>query len=90
MINKTIAKTLRQARLKAGLTQLEVANKLKLDSQQFIHLMEAAKSKVPFKTLGQLVEIYKISNREQNSLIDELINDYKSQLMTEFKDGKKQ
>ena len=87
MINLKIAKTLKKARLKAGLTQLEVSKKIGLDSQQFIHLMEVGKSRVPFKTLGQLVEIYKISASEQNSLINELVRDFKSEVVGEFKKG---
>ena len=90
MINLKIAKTLKKARLKAGLTQLEVSKKIGLDSQQFIHLMEVGKSRVPFKTLGQLVEIYKITANEQNNLINELVRDYKTQVLAEFKEGLKQ
>ncbi len=53
-INKEIGAAIRDCRTKAGLTQLELANRLGYESMQFVSLFERGLSKVPHEALGKL------------------------------------
>lgn len=83
-----IGQILKEYREKQGMTQLQVANKLGLDSMQFISLIEIGKSKVPFRTLGKLFIIYKVKPQEQKSITAALINEYSVRVNTDILNGK--
>jgi transcriptional regulator with XRE-family HTH domain len=50
---KTIGEQIKEARLKAGMTQLELSHKLGYDSMQFVSLFERNLSKVPLVVAGR-------------------------------------
>lgn len=58
---KKLGKFLRNERIKAGLTQGEIANKLGYSSPQFISNIERGLSVIPLKTLSVLVNEYRIN-----------------------------
>lgn len=58
---KKLGKFLRGERIKAGLTQGEIAHKLGYSSPQFISNIERGLSVIPLKTLAVLVSEYKIN-----------------------------
>ena len=51
---------IREARLRAGLTQLELSAMLGYDSMQFVSLFERGLSKCPLKVLGKCCALLKI------------------------------
>lgn len=55
---KSVASKLRQARLDAGLTQVEVAKKLE-KQQSFVSKIESAERRVDVAELAVLAKIYK-------------------------------
>ena len=67
----SVGKLLRDARLKAGLTQLELAQKLEY-TNQFITNWERGQSKPPFKIMQKLCKILKIEEKElKQEMFDE-------------------
>ena len=58
---KKLGKFLKTERVKAGLTQGEIANKLGYSSPQFISNIERGLSVIPLKTLAVLVSEYRIN-----------------------------
>jgi transcriptional regulator with XRE-family HTH domain len=58
---KQFANVLKEARIKSGLTQSEVAEALGYDTAQFISNWERGISYPPIKTLKTLSKLYKIS-----------------------------
>jgi len=81
----TLGQTIREYRLKAGMTQLELSQKLGYESMQFVHLMEIGRSKVPLKTLGKLIVIL---NLPEKKIVSELIANETKALLKEIKAGK--
>lgn len=59
---KKLGKFLRTERVKAGLTQGEIAGKLGYSSPQFISNIERGLSVIPLKTLAVLVSEYRINH----------------------------
>src|SRR5687768_2487624 len=55
---------LRERRLEAGLSQMDVAKKLKLKNAQFISNIERGLAPVPFQQLKVLKRLYDISFKE--------------------------
>jgi len=84
--NQVIGEKLKAARLKAGLTQTEVATRLGLSSPMFVHLLESGKSKVPFKTLGQLSIILGF---KAEPILNLILGHYAQEKRLEFEAGKK-
>lgn len=68
---KYIGKLLKKARIKKGLTQLEVASHFKYESSQFVHLIENGKSKVPLKILGKYCDLVNVNKQDVYNLIIE-------------------
>ena len=73
---------LKRARIKAGLSQGEVAKKLGYTSPQFISNWERGLSSPPMDTLGELVDIYKIPGKE---LVDIMVHETKQSLLAAVK-----
>ncbi len=59
-----VANFLKEKRLKLGMTQREVGERLGLDSSQFVYMMERNIAKVPRKMLKPLAKILKLSRQE--------------------------
>ncbi len=76
----------REYRQKAGMTQLELSQKLGYESMQFVSLFERGLSKIPLKVIGKLVIILGIPEKKvTKTLLDSLITDINEQI----KEGKK-
>ncbi len=58
------AEYLRNKRIRANLTQGEVAKKLKLNNAQFISNIERGLAPVPFSTLKVLMKLYNMKYKE--------------------------
>ena len=63
-IHHEIGMLIRDYREKKGITQLDLAKKLGYDTSQFVSLFERGLSKVPTKTLGQLIVILGIPEQK--------------------------
>jgi cyanate lyase len=72
-----LAKMIREAREKKGLTQWELAHKLGYESMQFVSLMERGLSKVPRDKMKQLIEVLDL-NKNKIKLL--LMSSFKEQL----------
>lgn len=80
-----LGKIIKQARIKKGMTQLELSKKLGYNTLQFISLMELGKSKVPHETIGKLVVIL---NLPEQKIKKYLIAEYSKSLKTQIAEGK--
>ena len=72
-------------RIKRGMTQLELANRLGYDSPQFVSLFERNLSKVPLETLGELIVILKIPEALARM---QLLDFYKQEINNKIEMGK--
>lgn len=81
-----IGEVVRDYRLRKGMTQLELSQRLGYDSMQFISLFERGLSKVPHKVIGKLVVILNIP---QQKIIDHLVKEFTSDLKEAIEEGKK-
>jgi transcriptional regulator with XRE-family HTH domain len=78
---------IRETRLKAGLTQLELATALGYDSMQFVSLFERGLSKVPMKTLGAMFEILKFKEKDRQKIIAFLVKSYSTKIQIQIAEG---
>lgn len=76
----------REYRLKANMTQLELATKLGYESVQFVSLFERGLSKIPAKVIGKLVVILGIPEKK---IAKSIIDVYAQELNNEISEGKK-
>lgn len=80
-INKELGQMVREYRLKADMTQLELANKLGYESMQFVSLFERGLSKIPLKVIGKLVVILGIPEKKiTKNLVDVYTTDVNAQI----------
>ncbi len=79
----TIAEMIRKARLKKGMSQLDLAKSVNT-SLQFIWLIEHGRSKVPLSYIGAMCDILELPKRKIYLL---LLNDYKAELDEAFVNG---
>ncbi len=84
-INKELGVLVREYRLKANMTQLELANKLGYESMQFVSLFERGLSKIPLKVIGKLVIILGIPEKK---IIKNLVDIFAADLMKQIEEGK--
>ncbi len=84
-INKELGILVREYRLKANMTQLELANKLGYESMQFVSLFERGLSKIPLKVIGKLVIILGIPEKK---VVKNLVDIFTDDLMKQIEDGK--
>ena len=76
----------KEYRIKANLTQVELAHKLNYDIPQFVSLMENGHSKIPLNTLGQLISILGIPEKKA---LDLLVEIYRSEAKTTISQSRK-
>ncbi|MFZ3228954.1 MAG: helix-turn-helix transcriptional regulator [Pseudobdellovibrio sp.] len=80
-INRELGALAREYRIKANMTQLELANKLGYESMQFVSLFERGISKIPLKVIGKLIIILGIPEKKiTKSLIDVFTTDINEQI----------
>lgn len=77
---------LKEYRVKAGMTQTDLALKLNYEIPQFISLMENGHSKIPLNVLGELIQILKIPEKKA---IDILVETYKKEALSQIQKTKK-
>jgi transcriptional regulator with XRE-family HTH domain len=82
-----LGNAIRDARLKKGLTQLELAKALGYSSPQFVYLMERNVSKVPLDILGKLIVLLGL---EEAAMMDILLSDFRKNAAEQISIGKKQ
>ena len=81
-----IGELVRKYREKAGLTQLDLSEKLGYDSPQFVSLFERGLSKIPLNTIGKISSILGIPEK---IILDTLVETYRSTVKEKMKLTKK-
>jgi transcriptional regulator with XRE-family HTH domain len=76
----------RAAREKRNMTQLELSQRLGYGSMQFVSLFERGLSKIPPATLGKLIVLLQLNEKQ---IVSMLLEEHEAQLMAEIKAGKK-
>lgn len=80
-INVQLGVLVREYRLRANMTQLDLATKLGYESVQFVSLFERGLSKIPVKVLGKLIIILGIPEKKvTKTLIDVFTTDLNEQI----------
>ena len=85
-INVELGALVREYRVKAEMTQLELANKLGYESMQFVSLFERGLSKIPLKVIGKLVIILGIPEKK---ITKNLIDAFATEVISQIDQGKK-
>jgi len=89
---ETIGKFLKQGRLKAGLTQLEVSRNFKYSNLQFVSNWERGISLPPIELLPKLAKLYNISAEDLIEVVhhyqDRIIEHQKQQFTALFQVNK--
>lgn len=80
-----LGQMIREHREKAGLTQLELAQKLGYESPQFLSLVEREVSKPPYIMLGKLVSIIGIP---ETKVTKHLTGEFLSEMYQKIHEGK--
>jgi transcriptional regulator with XRE-family HTH domain len=81
-----IAGMIKAYRIRSGLTQAELAERAGYDSPVFISLIERKKSKVPLTTLGKLIQILDMPEKEIKKI---LVDSYHDEIQSEIRVGMK-
>ncbi len=84
--HQDLGKLIREYRVKANLTQLDLANNLGYESTQFVSLFERGLSKIPLNVLGQLIVILGIPEKK---VMETLLKAFETNLRSEIHQGKK-
>lgn len=84
-LNIELSKLIKEYRLKTGLTQAELADKLGYDTPQFVSIIERGLAKVPLNVIGQLIIILDIPERK---IIKLLTAAYEKVVQQEIRAGK--
>lgn len=85
-INVELGALVREYRIRAEMTQLELANKLGYESMQFVSLFERGLSKIPLKVIGKLVIILGIPEKK---ITKNLIDAFATEVISQIDQGKK-
>lgn len=80
--NPELSRCLRQARIRAGFTQAELAQKLGYTSPQFVSNWERGVARPPLSKTKELIELLKMSKK---TYIQVLLKDEKQNLIRELK-----
>lgn len=80
-----LGQLVKEYRLKAGLTQIELANKLGYSIPQFVSLMENGHSKIPLNVLGELISFLGIPEKK---VFEILVNSYIKEAKQQITIGK--
>ncbi|MBC7420045.1 MAG: helix-turn-helix transcriptional regulator [Bdellovibrio sp.] len=83
---KHLGQVIKEFRVKADLTQKELATKLGYSIPQFISLMENGHSKIPLNILGELISFLKIPEK---MVVDLLLETYKKEAREQISSGRK-
>lgn len=83
---KHLGQVVKEFRLKADLTQKELAEKLGYEIPQFVSLMENGHSKIPLIVAGELISLLKIPEK---MVTDLLLEAYKKQACEQILIGRK-
>jgi transcriptional regulator with XRE-family HTH domain len=81
-----LGELVREYRLRADLTQLELAKKLGYGSVQFVSLFERGLSKIPAKVIGKLVVILGIPEKK---IVKHIVSVFEDELNGQISEGKK-
>ena len=81
-----LGKVVKEYRIKADLTQKDLAEKLGYSIPQFISLMENGHSKIPLNVLGELISFLKIPEK---MALDLLLESYKKEARQQILVGRK-
>ena len=85
-INVELGALVREYRIKAEMTQLELANRLGYESMQFVSLFERGLSKIPLKVIGKLVIILGIPEKK---IVKNIIDTFATDVIGQIDEGKK-
>ncbi len=83
---KHLGQVIKEFRVKADLTQKDLAEKLGYSIPQFISLMENGHSKIPLNILGELISFLKIPEK---MVLDILLETYKKEAREQISTGRK-
>ena len=84
--SELLGNMIRDYRTKAGWTQLELAEKLGYNTPQFVSLFERGLSKIPLETLGRLLVLLKMPEKE---VLKIMLSNYEAELKSKLAQGKK-
>jgi transcriptional regulator with XRE-family HTH domain len=84
--HEILGNTIKSYRLKAGLTQMDLAEKLGYNTPQFVSLFERGLSKIPLETLGTILVFLKIPEKMVVSI---LVAGYGQEVRQKISVGKK-
>ena len=85
-INKNFGLLVRNHRLARGFSQGDLAKKLGYTTPQFVSIMERGESKIPLDTLGELIVILGLPEKE---LHESLLAATEAEITRKFSSGKK-
>ncbi|MEK6628993.1 MAG: helix-turn-helix transcriptional regulator [Bdellovibrionota bacterium] len=85
-INLMLGELAREYRLKANMTQQELAMKLGYESVQFVSLFERGLSKIPVRILGKLIIILGIPEKK---ITKHLMDVFSTDLNEKISEGKR-
>lgn len=84
-IDNELGALVREYRLKAGMTQLQLSQRLGYESMQFVSLFERGLSKIPLKVMGKMIVILKLPEKK---IVKKLTDAVKTEVVNEIKVGK--
>jgi len=84
--NKNIGAIVKQYRVKAEMTQLELANHLGYDIPQFISLIENGHSKLPLNVVSRLIQKLHIPEKV---ILDALVDAYEAEAKDMLSKGRR-
>ncbi len=84
--NIKLGQIVREYREKAGMTQLQLSQKLGYQTTQFVSLFERGLSKIPAQTIGKLVILLGIPEKK---ITKSLVDGYAAELVSQINQGKK-
>jgi transcriptional regulator with XRE-family HTH domain len=82
----SLGELIKEYRIKAGFTQMELAEKLNYSIPQFISLMENGHSKIPLNVLGEIISILHIPEKKA---LDLLMESYEKEARVQISSGRK-
>lgn len=85
-LTKWIGSTVREYRQKKNMTQLELSEKLGAGSMMFVSLFERGQSKIPLKTLGRLIVILELPEKQ---ILKRITETHAASVQNQINEGKK-
>jgi transcriptional regulator with XRE-family HTH domain len=84
--NQKVGDLIKQYRVQRDLTQEELSHLLNFDTPQFISNIERGIAKTPLNVLGRLIQILNIPEKD---VVELMVTDYRSNLVTEISKAKR-